>query len=614
MRKARSGDVSRQFGNGPVTGNTILDLIAPRAAQSHGAAAVFHRVGKDWRPISLGTILQTSERVARSLSEIGLKPNDRLAIMCRTRVEWLLAELAAMIAGVIVVGIDAHASGAQMAQILEDSKTTALIVDADGDLSRIPLDIRERLSLVVAIERHGENRVGPVPHLVYWAELVDDLVTRDISQALQLGPDCNGLSATALLYTSGTTGRPKGILYHQAELAVACRAILDEFPSVSESGGTTICWLPMAALFQRMMNYVALASGVAIYFVEDPTTIGKVAKEVQPTYFVGVPRFFEKLYQGIHEELASKPRWARRLVEYSLANSPRVAGMRRRVGRTVRWRVLDALVLKRLRGVLGQRLQFMITGSAPTPVWMLDYFDRLGILLLEAYGLSENTVPIAANRPEAYRFGSVGKVFKANDIRVAEDGEILVRGPGLFSGFLEPGGSEGEVFTEDGYYRTGDLGRIDAEGFLFITGRKSDAFKLSTGRWIAPVHIEAAYKKIPYIEQFVVVGRGRPFPAALLTINEKLLASVLRGRKLSKPARGRHDFGLTSQAFRSQIEVDLEAAGSDLNAYERIRHYESLPVPLSLEGGELTASLKLRREAIEQKYGALIDHLYAKAS
>jgi long-chain acyl-CoA synthetase len=609
-----------------MTGDTVLSLLATRTKQGGGTPAVFHRVGGVWKPISLAALLTTSERIAASFSRLGLKPGDRLAIMCRTRVEWLLAELAAMMAGAIVVGIDAHAPGAQAAQILRDSEASALLVDTGAALAKIPSDLGERLSLIVAVERTGAGEAAAVHDLVFWDDLVGELVGVDgaevdgnfgdarggrIDLRREAGA-CTGQSAATLLYTSGTTGSPKGILYRQEQLAVACRAILDEFPTISDTGGKTICWLPMAALFQRMMNYVALAGGISIYFVEDPRDVVNVAKEVQPTYFVGVPRFFEKMYQGIQQELSTKPRWVRTLVEALLARGTTAAGTRSRRRRIGLRHAFRSLVLRRLRGVLGHRLRFMITGSAPTPIWMLEYFHRMGILLLEAYGLSENTVPMAANRPDAFRFGSVGRVFAVNDVRVADDGEILVRGPGLFDGYRGAEAGIDERFTEDGFYRTGDLGRIDGDGYLFITGRKSEIFKTSTGRWVAPAQVEATYKKIPYVEQIVVIGRGQRFPVALVSINEQLLASALRRRGRPMPAGPDCRDSASTQVFQSRMAADFEAAGTELASHEQVHHFALLPSPLTFEGGELTPSLKLRRDVIERKYRALIDELYTE--
>jgi long-chain acyl-CoA synthetase len=595
---------------------TIRALIDARARLSPRAPAVYHRVGRRWRALTITDLLERVDRVAHAYTQLGLQPGDRLGIMCRTRLEWLIAELGAMAAGLVVVGIDAHASDAQIAHVLSDSAVAGLIVDRDEALGRIDAAALVRLKLIVAID--DAPRAGAAREVHAWPALAGTLDAKrrirgrrkarpragPVHDAPRDAPD----APATLLYTSGTTGKPRGILYRHKHLAEACRSILEEFPGLARRGATTICWLPMAALFQRMMNYVALASRVAIYFVDDPTTIGAAAKSIQPTYFVGVPRFFEKLYQGIHQQLAARPARTRRLVEYAVAHSPRrPRSERRRLG-GVPARILDAVVLRRVRGALGHRLRFMITGSAPAPTWLLEYFHRIGILLLEAYGLSENTVPIAANRPDAYRFGSVGRPFRANDVRIDAQGEILVRGPGLFDGYLHEQGRPGEAFTGDGFYRTGDLGRLDEDGFLFITGRRSDLFKTSTGRWISPARIEAAYKRIPYIEQIVVLGRGRPYPVALLSLNSALLKTT------GRPARPERDAGDSDAALRARIDADLAAADVDLTEHERIRRYAFLPAPLSLQQGELTATLKLRRDVIEQRHAALIEALYAPLS
>jgi len=302
-----------------VTAETILSFIAARVVRFPDAPAVWHRAGGAWRQISLRSVLQTSEGLADSLLQRGLKAGDRLAIMCRTRVEWLLMDLAAMTAGVVVVGIDAHASDAQIAQILEDSDIAGLVIDSEASLSRIPQRLLGGLSVIIAVERAGVGERDSGPQVLHWYELLGvDLTLADVQKTGVRYETSAGMtsrkraaaipaanSPAALLYTSGTTGKPKGILYRQEQMAVASRSILKEFPGLSEAGGSTICWLPMAALFQRMMNYVALASGVAIYFVENPATVLDAVKEVQPTYFIGVPRFFEKLYQGLQQQCAS---------------------------------------------------------------------------------------------------------------------------------------------------------------------------------------------------------------------------------------------------------------------------------------------------------------------
>lgn len=599
---------------------TILSLIADRARSSPGVPAIFQRAGASWHPMTLRGLVDSSTRLGDSLGRHGLKRGDRLAILCRTRVEWIVAELAAMSAGIVVVGIDIHASNEQVGQILEESKCAALIVDSASALVRVPVPVRNWLSMVIAIDAGNAGDDPQISGIRRWADLVAPLPDNTsppgakndastIAEALHCWHGAEAQSTATLLYTSGTTGRPRAIRYRQEQLAIACRSILTEFPSVAASGGTTICWLPMAALFQRMMNYVALAAGVAIYFVDDPAGVVDVARAVQPTYFIGVPRFFEKLYQGIERELASRPAWLRNHVARSLTGG---SGQRARGSPAPRRRLLDRIILRRLRGVLGSRLRFVITGSAPAPVWLLEYFERLGILVLEAYGLSENAVPVAANSPHAYRFGSVGRVFRANEVRIAEDGEILVRGPGVFDGYLTVGEAVTVPLTMDGYFPTGDLGRLDADGYLFLEGRKSEVFKTSNGRRITPSQIEAVYKQIPYVDQIVVVGHGRPFPVALLAVNRQLLNATARaGGGTTAADRVPSNADAPARQFMERLAADMDLVGSKLAPYERIRRFELLEQPFTPEGGEITPSLKLRRDVIERKYRDLIARIYS---
>ena len=577
--------------------SSILDLLSARISKAGETPAVFEEREGVWKPISLPQLLARSLRLAQAFHARGLQPGDRVAVACRTRVEWIVIELAAMHAGFVIVGIDAHGPAAQTAEILRHSGAAALVADSPRALERVPVDLAREMRLVVSID--SEPSSVAAPKFTTWGDLTATNGSADSGDHAKFvahsGP-------ATLLYTSGTTGQAKGIVYHQRQLIHACTSIMEEFPSVVDASGSMLCWLPMSALFQRMMNYVALASGIALYVVDDPRRIVEHARKVQPTYFIAVPRFFEKLHQGIEERLAKQPRWIARRVKAAIqtrasedagAHSAPAAG-----------RLLDRLLLRKLRGLLGRRLRFVITGSAPMSPSLLTYFRALDILVLEAYGLSENAVPMAANRPDAYRFGSVGQPFAASAIRIAEDGEILVHGPGLFDGYV--GQPAPDAFTQDGFFRTGDRGRFDADGYLFLEGRKTDPFKLSTGRWIVPLAIESVYKRIPYIEHIIVAGAARQYPVALLDINEALLAAAL-GDEKRVPGSDLRD----NQAVHDQITSDLEAVSDDLAPYQRVRRFGLLPRSLSIEGGELTSSFKVRRNVVLQRYQALIDRLYS---
>jgi long-chain acyl-CoA synthetase len=271
-------------------------------------------------------------------------------------------------------------------------------------------------------------------------------------------------------------------------------------------------------------------------------------------------------------------------------------GMRPAARLRIRHAILDRLVLRRIRAAMGGEIQWMVTGSAAAPVWLLEFFQSIGLLVLEAYGISENPVPIAANRSDAYRFGSVGRPFRLNQVRLSADGEVLVKGPALFRGYVDEGMPANRV-TADGFYRTGDYGRLDSDGFLYLIGRGAEILKTSGGRRIAPTAIEGLYRQSRYIDQIVVVGNERPYLAALVTLNV--------GSDKPDPERN-----VVLQDLVGRVVHDVAQLGQRLAPHEQIRAVAVLSAPLTVESGELTAGLKLRRDRIEARYAGLIDALY----
>ena len=575
----------------PLGAKTISSLVADRARTSPDAVALCRRSETvAWQPMTYAALASTVERLARALAGRGLEHGDRIAIFSRTRVEWLLIELAAMCAGLVVVGLDRHAPGDTLVRILDEAKPSALFVDEPGALAALPASSIAGVRLILTCQRAGLGRRSGIATLG-WSELLAGSEIAN-SEGLRTLEGDDERTPAALLYTSGTTGVPKGILFRQVQLAAACNAILAAFPMLAATQGRTLCWLPMAPLFQRMMNYVALAAGVTIYFVEDPAQLVTVAREVRPTYLIAVPRLFERFHGEIQQRLSKLPRSFRgRSLNGDARDAP--SGLVERVS--------AALVARTVRHMFGGRIQFIVTGSAPMPLWLLQYFEQCGVLLLEAYGLSENTVPIAVNRIDAFRFGSVGKLLPENEVRFAEDGELLVRGPGVFDGYWSPPGIDRSGFSVDGFFATGDIGAVDDDGFLYLTGRKSEVFKTSGGLRISPSKIEAHYRKLPYIDQIVVFGHGRPFVAALVHVNERLLENTDRVAATS---------AINPRSVRTKVEADIAALGTELPGHERIRRFELLEHPFALDRGEMTPSLKLRRDTILRNYREVIDAMY----
>jgi long-chain acyl-CoA synthetase len=584
----------------------LTDLLQRRARQAPFALACTHRdsagrrVKTHWREL-----WQESERMAARFAELGLRRGDALLIAAAARREWVVAEAAGMLCGGVIVGVDPLASAESCSYVLEHSEAVGLVVDQPSLLECIPAERLRALRFVITIP--------PAP-------AASDLANGHDWNLLRAKgiPAAEGLCAApidpdepaAIFYTSGTMGNPKAIRYTHEQLACGVRAINRAFPHFGKRD-SLLCWLPMAHMFQRMMNWVAVANGATIAFARDPRQVAEHLRRDRPTVFVGVPRFYEKVQAAILGQVGEMKGVRRRLVAWALAEGARAhvptGGFRRWSWgfRGVAAALADALVLRRIRRRLGGRLRLAVTGSAPLDRRVLEFFWGLGIPLREAYALSENAVPMAANPLHAGRPGSVGRLLPENDVRIEADGEILVRGPGVFGGYFKdptPGGN----FSADGYYRTGDCGCLDAEGFLRLTGRKSEWIKTSTGRRISPVRVESVYRQSPLLDQVVVLGNGRRSLSALLTLNVDRVAAHLGEQAAAEGP----EVPRVSERARELIVDQLHTLGRSLAEHERVKIFWVLDKPLSVEAGELTPTLKWRRAAIERKYALLLDRMY----
>ena len=590
--------------NPEAAAQTITSLIGARVADRSDDIAWAHRDGDGrWVPTTWNEVGAEVRRVAALFAARGLSKGDRLGIIARTRREWQLAEFAGLLRGAVIVGIDAHATLDHIEFVLRNCDVSALVVDDAIALEKVPPALRDGLKFVALIDSDGERDSDG--NVFDWNErpAADPPATEEWTAAAPT-------DAATLIYTSGATGTPKAIEVSHEQLMVAWRSIVAEFPEI-EAGDSIICWLPMAHMFQRMMNLASVAIGVRIHFVDNPREVVDCAREVSPSIFVAVPRFYEKLYDGITGKLADQAGWQNHLADAAL-DAGRSWAECHRLGRPaslalrLRYTLADRLVLRRIREVMGGKIKFMITGTAPTPEWLLEFFHAIGLPVLEAYALSENTVPMAANRPDDFKLGSVGKPFAMNEIRFADDGEVLVRGPGVFKGYH---GDErpDDRFTADGFYRTGDFGRLDEEGYLYLMGRKADIIKTSTGRRISPAAVEEVYARSAFVEHAVVFGDGRKHLTGLLTLDRAAVTSALRREGETPPQPERLvSFGPTLELLR----CDLESLAEALPNHERVRAFGVLPDSFGIETGELTASLKVRRRHIGQVREAFIDRLY----
>lgn len=583
VRRKRVETEAEASGAAPVADDplTIADLLWIRAdATPEATFAWKHEPDGTWSGMSYRDARDAVIATADELVRLGLRAGDALAILCRTRREWLLTEMAALRIGAFVTGLEVHSSCEQWANAIAHAGARGLVVEDEEMLRVLPSTTLAALAFCTTVD----------------AVCRRTMLRRDCgtSGTAQFGAKADG--AAVLLYTSGTTGAPKAILYTHAQILCAVSAIQECLADLGP-GDTTVCWLPMAHLFQRMINWVAIAKGGAIYFVEDPSAVMKHLGKIRPTVFAGVPRIYEEVFVGFREELTKKPAFVRRSVERAMSlafarSNDAHDGVTPSVLRLVEARLWSRLVRHRIRKTFGGRVRVMLTGSAPTPKVVLEFFCGIGLPLFEVYGVSENVVPIAMNRPGATRVGSVGRPLAVNTVRIAEDGEILVKGPGGCAGYWK--GSEDIKLATDGLYRTGDLGRFDEDGFLYVTGRRDDRIVTSTGRKISPPMVEGVYEQSSICERVIVVGNGRPFLVALVWLRDV----VKRDRAGSEPSA------------RALVESEFWRLGQALRPFERVEAFFVVDQPLGVAAGTLTASLKPRRHVIHELYRAEIERLY----
>lgn len=565
------------------SGWTVPGMLQARSALTPEEPALWHLatdgawVASNWR-----TYREKVAAIADGLRQRGLLPGERVGIMAPSCPEWDFVQLGTLAAGGVAVGLDPYALDEHIREIGRRCEFAVLLLAHPSLLDRMGDEVRRRLRFVVCFAA---------------AERTDVVSLAALLAASAPGEGWNQAQPDApatIIFTSGTTGEPRGIEYSHRQMCLASSSILSAFPQVA-AGSRLACWLPLSNLFQRMINLSAIGRGAQTFYVSDPREIMRHVQDIAPHLFIGVPRFYEKLYAGIEQAIAAQPPWRQRLVHWALRVGDRQAAASRAGQPTgalarLRFGLADRLVLRRMRAVLGSNLSFMVSGSAPMPLWLLERFHALGLPVLEAYGVSENIIPVAINRPDCFRLGTVGQAAPGSEIRLAEDGELLVRGPGVFSGYLGDA-ALARALDADAYLATGDFARIDGDGFVTLMGRKSEIFKTSTGRRIAPSGIESRLLQVLQVEHAVVFGAGRPRPVALLILGEAAWQAGVEN------------------SF-ADLRKELAAASQLLSAYERPAGLLLTAQTLTIDAGELTSNLKLRRHVIASRRARAVQELY----
>jgi long-chain acyl-CoA synthetase len=566
--------------------------------------AAFFALGpyKNWQPVSWQQFAQKAGWVGAALNEAGIGKGDRVGILAPTSLNWEYAQMGSFIAGAAVAGIDPGYPADQLDQVINLLDPSALFVQDLATLARIPQDVRGRIKLIVVFDGNSNDALE---------RSIQDILAANRGSELRntfAGPEPG--DAAAIVFSSGTTGPPKAIVFSHEQVCAAIDSILAAFDDIEE-GVVLLCWLPLANLFQRVINFFAIARGATSYMLSDPRELMNHLGSVQPHILIGVPRVFERMQAGITEHIEKRPRPIRHLIRWAMREGherafAKISGKRRGIAATISWQFADKLALRRLRGVFGGRLRYFVSGSAPMPLWLLEWFEGIGLPVLEAYGVSENIIPIATNRFSSRKPGTVGRPLSPNEVRLAPDGEILVRGPGVFNGYWNVPASAPERFTAEGYWCTGDFGRLDEEGFLSLLGRKSEAFKTSGGKWISPMRVEEQLRRVSYIMHSTVFQLDSGEIASILSIDKSKLMRAAIGKAHANEGPINEDF---QRIFEETLRTDLSAALSVLPPYQRPVGVIATCNQFSIEGGELTVNLKLRHRIIIERFSSHLQRL-----
>ncbi|TDB75056.1 long-chain fatty acid--CoA ligase [Micromonospora sp. KC723] len=539
--------------------------------------------------------------VARGLVAAGVDPGDRVALMSRTRYEWTLLDYAIWATGAVTVPIYETSSAEQAAWILADSGAVALVVESDAHAGLVT-GIRERLPElrhVWQIERGG------VDGIVALGAPVDPAEVERRRKAVRAG------DIATIIYTSGTTGRPKGcVLTHRNMYADIANAV-PVLPNLFGPGASTLLFLPLAHAFARLIQIGVVQARATMAHCADTKNLVAELQEVRPTFVLSVPRVFEKVYNGARQKAEADGKGAifdraeRVAVAYSEAlETPDGPGLALRVQRAV----FDRLVYRKLRAALGGRCRDAISGGAPLGARLGHFFRGIGVTVCEGYGLTETSPAAAANLPGATKIGTVGRPLPGVTIRIDDDGEILIAGDLIFQGYWKNEAASAEALTTDGWFRTGDLGRLDDDGFLSITGRKKEIIVTAGGKNVAPAVLEDQVRAHPLVSQCLVVGDRQPFIAALVTIDEEALPKWLVARDL--PADTPVARLCEDETLRAEIQRAVDQANRSVSKAEAIKVFRILPRDFTEATGELTPSLKVKRQVVHKTYESEIADIY----
>ena len=583
-----------------IAGN-LTNLIAERAWFEPERIMMSRPLGDGWQPVTAREVEEEIRATAKGLIASGVQIGDRVAIMARTRYEWTILDFAIWFAGGVVVPVYDTSSAEQIDWILNDSHSVGIIVETPALAELVktvqPSHTRNMWTMtddVLAVLREAGKHIG------------DDEIDR---RRNALVPS----TLATLIYTSGTTGKPKGVqLTHGNFLAECGNVVQGASELFLKPGGSTLLFLPIAHVFGRMVEIGAIASGLHMAHCSDP--VGRLPMDLasfKPTFVLAVPRIFEKIYNGAEAkaEAAGKGEIFRKAAAVAVAYSEALDKKKVSPILKLKHGLFDKLVYSKIRAGMGGRVEAAISGGAPLGVRLGHFYRGAGVTVLEGYGLTETTAGATLNLIGAHRVGSVGKPIPGTSIKIAEDGEVLIRGPIVMQGYWQNDAANQEVFNGERWFMTGDLGKLDDEGFLYIVGRKKELIVTAGGKNVAPAVLEDRLRAHPLVSQCIVVGDNQPFIAALVTIDADALKVWVANNK--KDGASINEL-INDPDLIAVVQTAVDEANKAVSKAESIRKFTILPVDFTIAGGHLTAKLSVKRHVVAKEFAQEIDALFSK--
>jgi long-chain acyl-CoA synthetase len=582
----------------------LADAVFSRAAADPDEVMLRRRAADgDWQDITSAAFRDQVSALAKGLIAAGIKPGDRVALMSRTRYEWTVADYAIWAAGAVSVPVYETSSAEQVEWIIGDSGARAAFAETDANAQTIA-SVRDRLPDLGPLWRIDalESLIGA------GADVTDD-------QLRQHRISRRAADLATIIYTSGTTGRPKGCeLTHRNLLAAARNAVHAALPEIFElADASTLLFMPLAHVFARIIEIGCMEAGAVLGHWPNVGTVADGLREFRPTFLLAVPRVFEKVYNTAQQQAAASPAKARifaAAAATAIAYSQALGSGRPGPGVQLRHALFDRLVYGKLRAAVGGKVRYAVSGGAPLGERLGHFFRGVGITVLEGYGLTETSAAAAVNKPSRNKVGTVGQPLPGVSARIAEDGEVLLRGGIITVGYWHNDAATKETIDAEGWLHTGDLGALDDEGFLRVTGRKKELIVTAGGKNVAPAVLEDRLRAHPLVSQCMVVGDNRPFIACLITLDAEALE--FWKQQHDKPAAATAADLASDPDLLADLQTAIDDANQAVSRAESIRKFRVLPVDFTTDNDYITPSLKVKRANVAKDFAAEIEALYAK--